>query len=397
MQIKEVLIKDVKLGMCLANDTTNNKNEVIYRKGFYFTSREQIIRLLDEGVKSILVNITASLIDMRSSKQIEQSQEFVKKENEALYKQVDELDAEQEKVIDLYQSSQNVINDLMNNARFGKALNLDVVQKQTIDVLNSIRKNELALLSLINLKNFDEYTYTHSLNVSILSAAFAWNLKFPEDQLISIGRGAFFHDIGKAKVPLSIVNKPGALSESEKRIMQMHPSYGEQIYNQEIITNEIERGIVTQHHESFDGSGYPHSLEGNRISKYASIVSISDFFDALTTVRSYRPEVHPSEVIQIIYSLSAKKFDPRVVNHFIKTIGIYPIGSLVELSNDQIAIVKAFSKENLLKPIVELLKVENGYLASQNKIVSLMESEVYVKSVYKGEGKLVEKNIMKKL
>ena len=229
----------------------------------------------------------------------------------------------------------------------------------------------------------------------ILASTFAWHLKFSEDKLISIGRGAFFHDIGKAKVPMSIINKPNTLNESERRIMQMHPSYGEQIFHHENMKSDIELGIITQHHENYDGSGYPNKLAVNQINKYAAIVAIADFYDAMTTERTYKQEVHPSEVVQIIYSLSAKKFDPRIVNHFIKTVGIYPVGSLVELNNNQIAIVKAFSKENLLKPIVETLIIKNGVLVSTGQLISLIDSELFIKSVYKSDTKLNEQIIIK--
>ena len=396
MNIKKILLKDVKLGMCLADNVTDLVGRLIYKKGFYFTSREQVIRLYDEGVKSVSINLTASLIDTRTDSQKAKVVDYSKKEIEMLHSKIENLDTEIEAVKDIYKESQHIIEDLMHNARFGKALNQEIVQKQTVDILNSIKSNELALLSLINLKNFDEYTFTHSLNVSILASAFAWHLKFSEDKLISIGRGAFFHDIGKAKVPMSIINKPNTLNESERRIMQMHPSYGEQIFHHENMKSDIELGIITQHHENYDGSGYPNKLAVNQINKYAAIVAIADFYDAMTTERTYKQEVHPSEVVQIIYSLSAKKFDPRIVNHFIKTVGIYPVGSLVELiNNNQIAIVKAFSKENLLKPIVETLIIKNGVLVSTGQLISLIDSELFIKSVYKSDTKLNEQIIIK--
>jgi len=395
MNIKKILLKDVKLGMCLADNVTDLVGRLIYKKGFYFTSREQVIRLYDEGVKSVSINLTASLIDTRTDSQKAKVVDYSKKEIEMLHSKIENLDTEIEAVKDIYKESQHIIEDLMHNARFGKALNQEIVQKQTVDILNSIKSNELALFSLINLKNFDEYTFTHSLNVSILASAFAWHLKFSEDKLISIGRGAFFHDIGKAKVPLSIINKPNILNESERRIMQMHPSYGEQIFHHENMKSDIELGIITQHHENYDGSGYPNKLAVNQINKYAAIVAIADFYDAMTTERTYKQEVHPSEVVQIIYSLSAKKFDPRIVNHFIKTVGIYPVGSLVELNNNQIAIVKAFSKENLLKPIVETLIIKNGVLVSTGQLISLIDSELFIKSVYKSDTKLNEQIIIK--
>jgi len=297
------------------------------------------------------------------------------------------LKVEKEKVKELYKASQDVINEVMHNARFGKALQQGVIRKQAIDVLSSIKRDNLALLSLLNLKNFDEYTFTHCLNVAVLSTSFAYHLKFTEDKLLSVGRGAFLHDIGKAKVPLNILNKPDKLSDSEFRIMAMHPTFGEQIYHKESMNDDIELSIVLHHHESFDGSGYPDKQSGSQINRFASIVSIADFYDALTTERVYKKVIHPAEAIQIIYSLSGKKFDPRVVNHFIKTIGIYPIGSLVELSDERIGMVVAFSRDNLLKPVVQIIKNESGILVNQNDLLSLLDSDIYIKGLYKADVK----------
>ena len=152
MNIKKILLKDVKLGMCLADNVTDLVGRLIYKKGFYFTSREQVIRLYDEGVKSVSINLTASLIDTRTDSQKAKVVDYSKKEIEMLHSKIENLDTEIEAVKDIYKESQHIIEDLMHNARFGKALNQEIVQKQTVDILNSIKSNELALFSLINLK-----------------------------------------------------------------------------------------------------------------------------------------------------------------------------------------------------------------------------------------------------
>jgi putative nucleotidyltransferase with HDIG domain len=394
MDIQEILIKDLKLGMCLADDVITPACRPLFMKGFYITSREQIIRLQEEGVKSVIINLTVSLIDERSEKEKQETLDLSKKEFENPEKRIEYLRIEKEKVKELYKSSQSIINETMQNARFGKAIQQSEIKRQAVAVLDSIKRDHLALLSLLNLKNFDDYTYTHSLNVAILSSAFAYHMKFTDDKLLSIGRGAFLHDIGKAKVPLNILNKPDKLNDSEFRIMQMHPNFGEQIYHRENMTDEIELSIVLHHHESFDGTGYPGKFAGAQINRFASIVSIADFYDALTTERVYKKVIQPAEAIQIIYSLSGKKFDPRVVNHFIKCVGIYPIGSVVELSNEQLAMVVAFSKDNLLKPIVKIVRSIGNDLFVTNKIVSLLESELFIKGIYKGDAKIKENDYL---
>lgn len=388
MEIKEVLLKDAKIGMCLYQDVISNKGDILLKAGNYITSREQILRFYDDGVKSLSVNATFSILETSKDDIPPDNQEYHKLFVKNPDKIISHLKEEVQRSKEFYTRSVDVLNEVMDNARFGKAINMNPVRKQSENIINSIKRDKLALLSLLDLKNFDEYTFTHSANVAILSVAFAYHLHFPEEKLLSVGRGAFLHDVGKSRVPFEILNKNGKLEDTEFKIMQKHPVYGDEIYEKEAFHDEIERAIVLHHHESFDGSGYPYGQAGNEINRFAAMASISDFYDALTTVRVYKKIIPPPEAIQIIYSQSGKKFDPRVVNHFIKTIGIFPIGSLVKLNNEQTALVIAFSDEDLLKPIVKIILDAEEKLLITPKMVSLMDSDLYITGVYQGDFKL---------
>jgi putative nucleotidyltransferase with HDIG domain len=212
----------------------------------------------------------------------------------------------------------------------------------------------------------------------VLSIAFASHIKFPPERLLSLGQGSILHDIGKAKVPLDILNKPDRLTESEFSVIKQHPNYGVEVVTRDNIDDEIIKEVILHHHEDFDGSGYPDRIGGQEMKKYASIVAVADFYDALTSKRVYKEVITPPDAIKMIFNLSGKKFDPRVVNHFVKTVGIYPVGSLVELNDHRIASVVSFSKNDLLKPVVKVLNTD------KQEIISLADSKLYIIDVCKG-------------
>ncbi|MDD4156754.1 MAG: HD-GYP domain-containing protein [Candidatus Cloacimonetes bacterium] len=379
--IKNVPLKDIKLGMCLAETVNTDSGVAIYNSNFYFTSRTQIVKLQDMGIKEVKINFDLSLIDNRSEKEQQVTRDQVKKELENPIERFEKMSDLIEETHELFTHSEKTVEEAMSSVRFGKSLNQEAIKKETTKILQNIQRDPLVSLALLDLKNFDEYTFIHSVNVTVLSVAFAYHLKFPQEKLISIGEGSLLHDIGKARIPLNILNKPERLNDAEMRIIQKHPVLGEQVAIKEHIDNDIIKEIILHHHESFDGSGYPDRLDGTKMKRYASIVAVADYYDALTSERVYKKIISPPDAIKMIYSQSGRKFDPRVVNHFIKTVGIYPIGSVVELNDGRIAVVIAFSKDNLIQPIVKTLFHIDSPKILQEEIVSLIDSEYYIVNV----------------
>ena len=374
--IREIPLKDVKIGMCLAEPVKTTSGVVIFNTNFYFTSRNQIIKLLDLGVKKLKVNLGSSLYDDKTEAEKKKIIYDAKKEFEDPVKRIEKMTDVITETKSLFDQGEKVVQELMESARFGKALDKKSIRDETVRILDNIQKDPLVSLALLDLKNFDEYTYIHSINVAVLSVAFAHHLKFSEEKVLSIGQGGILHDIGKAKIPVNILNKPEKLNDTEFKVVQRHPNLGIQIVESEAMDNNIIKEIILHHHESYDGSGYPGHISGDDMKRYAAIVSVADFFDALTTKRGYKEIITPANAVKTIFSLKGKKFDPRVVNHFVKTVGIYPIGSIVELSDQRIATVIAFSKDFLLQPIVKVLS-ESG----KNEIISLMNSDLYITGI----------------
>jgi putative nucleotidyltransferase with HDIG domain len=286
-------------------------------------------------------------------------------------------------VKELFDRGEKIIEELMQSTRYGMALNKRIIKDQSSKIMKIVQRDPQIALALLDLKNFDDYTYVHSINVAVLSITFAMHLRFSEEKIMSIAQGSILHDIGKAKIPIDILNKPDKLTESEMKIIKEHPALGVKVIQNDNINDEIVEEIIHFHHENFDGTGYPNQVQGIQTKRFASIVAVADYYDALTSKRVYKNEFDPHEAMKNIYGVSGVKFDPRVVNHFIRTLGIYPIGTIVELSDGRIASVIAFSPDNLLKPLVKALFYKSNLAKKSNEMINLADSKIFIKGIYK--------------
>lgn len=243
------------------------------------------------------------------------------------------------------------IQDQVKNATRIDIREVDQSVQQTI---HKIVSNKELLNSLIDLRVYDEYTYSHSSNVMSLALVVGTAMGYSPETLRMLGIGALLHDVGKSLVPESILHKPGKLTEEEFNIMATHPANGIMLLSGYSWANAEIKNIVFQHHEKWDGSGYPMKLSGTAISEFARIVSVVDVYDALISTRPYKKGLPPNVVYQAIINGANNHFDPRVVQAFVKFIVPYPVNSLVELNTGQIARIVRVSRQNLMRPIIEL-------------------------------------------
>lgn len=241
------------------------------------------------------------------------------------------------------------------------------IEKIINEVIEQLFKNEKLIYNIIDLKIYDEYTYNHSINVTILSLILGIELNFNKEQLKELGLAAIFHDIGKIFIPKEILNKPGKLDKEELEVIKKHPQDGYILLKN---VKNIPKNVciaVKQHHEKYNGiGGYPDNLKGEEISLYARIISIADVYDALISDRPYRKGLLPSEAIEFIIGNNGIMFDPQLVSIFIKKVMPYPLGTLVELSNGLSGIVvenyEEFSRRPKIKVIMKNNKIlDNSY------------------------------------
>lgn len=272
-----------------------------------------------------------------------------------------------------------VVSTVVNSVRAGQPIDSGASKEVANELVNEIIQAPDAIINLVDIKSFDDYTFTHNINVATLSILIGQVMQIPKADLQELGTGALLHDVGKLKVSLAILNKDGKLTDAEFAEMKRHPTYGYEILCRSAEISERSRMVALQHHEKFKGGGYPKSLKGNDISMFARIAAIADVYDALTTDRPYRVAMTPYDAIKIIMSGVDTQFDPDILKHFIKRFSLYPNGSLVKLNDGSIGMVLKINQSAVLRPTIKILRDASGARAKGRVEVDLMtEKTLYI-------------------
>ncbi len=272
------------------------------------------------------------------------------------------------------QEAIRVISTIMEEARLGKLINVGHIEQVVENIVLSALSNKDALLGLMRLRKLDKYTFEHAVSVSILLVAFGESLALSKEELMQVGMGGLLMDIGKSMTPPSIITKPGKLSKDEFAVMRKHVAYSQEILEKMQNASEIVMNIVIEHHERMDGTGYPMGKMGDDISFHGQMAAIVDVYDALTVDRVYCLGISPNAALKKLI-VSKEKFNQEFVQKFIHCIGIYPIGSLVALSNGLFAVVIESGKQGLLHPIIRVIfdSTKRQFITPQD--INLLEQD----------------------
>lgn len=260
---------------------------------------------------------------------------------------------EHEKAKQAISAAKEAVATMFHDVRMGKTIDSESLENVVDDVTASIERNESAFISLARLKHKDDYTYMHSVAVCGLMIALAKQLELNESEIKQAGMAGLMHDIGKARVPLEILNKPGKLTDNEYEIVQKHAQHGYEMLIEAQISDPVALDVCLHHHEKYDGTGYPKALKGDEISVFARMGAICDVYDAVTSNRPYKPGWEPAVSLQRMAQWQGH-FDEVVFKAFVKSLGIYPIGSTVKLASDRLAVIIDQNKESLLSPVVRV-------------------------------------------
>ncbi|KQT36809.1 HD-GYP domain-containing protein [Methylophilus sp. Leaf414] len=356
--LKTVLVKDVRLGMYIHELKGAWINHPFWRRHFVLKDPDDLQKLQESLVCEVVIDLSQGL-DVLPPSPSEAEPVCDKSKNEAAerrvsakkFKQVT-VDEEQSQAAKIIASSRHEIESMFSDLRMGKAIQVKTVLPIVEEISASVSRNMHALVSLVRLKTIDDCTYMHSIAVCALMTALARALELSETEVKQAGLAGLMHDVGKAGIPLEILNKPGALTEQEFEVVRHHPKLGHDMLIKADITDPATLEVCLHHHEKMDGSGYPEKLVSDQIGLFARMGAVCDVYDAVTSTRPYKPAWEPGIALKRMANWQGH-FDMDILKAFVKSLGIYPIGTVVILKSGLLAVVVRQAPASLLKPVVK--------------------------------------------
>jgi HD-GYP domain-containing protein (c-di-GMP phosphodiesterase class II) len=362
---KRISIDQLKVGMTVEKLDRSWLATPFLRHRFRITSSDQIQQLYASGVQHLDVEVDSADLDsgslmpaMPAEAQLSQPIAPPLELEPSTIPFAEELPAARQ----AYKAAKLIIQQAMEDVRMGRALNMEAVSDVVGDMVDSILHNPDALTSLTRLKQFDEYTFFHSVNTSALALSVGRHLGYGRVLLLQLGTGMLLHDIGKTLIPVEILNKPGRYEAGEFEIMKQHVLRGAEILSNTTGLNDMFLKPTLEHHERVDGTGYPHRRSKADLSQFGLIATIVDIYDAVTSDRCYHKGKTPHDTLQMLYKLGTQgHVDGTLVQQFVQVVGVYPVGSCVVLNTGETAIVKQFNHQAPIRPLVVLITDEVGH------------------------------------
>ncbi|PAJ73263.1 phosphodiesterase [Pseudoalteromonas sp. NBT06-2] len=371
--LKALSISELRPGMFVKNVSKQKKKIKIKTHG-WVRSQSLIDQLKNEGILEVIVDFAQSEIEEEN--QIEnKTPEVIEKENKTQNitpkvtkeepssvdqkikrKQVEEeitLENEFSKACIAYDQGLNKVRTMYQDIAAGMQVNVNILHDVANDIIDSVFRNEDAMAVLTRLRDKNAYAWRHTINTAILISVFGRYLKYSKKSVFQLAMGALLHDIGQARVPQGIINKLGKLTELETKAMTKHVEQGFNLCKGEKGVTPVMLDMIINHHERLDGSGYPRGINEDKLSKTARMMAIVDTYDAMTADRVFKQGLEPISVLKHLLG-QKDKYDPVLVQQFIKCIGVHPVGSIVKLTSDRLAIVLEGNKNNPIRPKVKV-------------------------------------------
>ncbi len=358
--IKIVNVSQLKPGMYVHDLNCGWMDHPFTLNQFKLTSPQQIKTIADAGLHEVYID-TGKGLDVADAQTVEEVREQLDAKLVEIATQKPEpphvhaMAEEMVKARRAYSEANRIISGLMSDVRLGKQIEtaqaIQVVEQMT----NSIFRNKDALLTLTRLRGKDDYTFQHSVSVCTLLVSFARVLELDRDTIREIGVGALLHDVGKMKVADSILNKPGKLTDEEFGIMKSHVVHSRLLLEDTPGMTQVGIDVAAQHHERYDGSGYPNGLKQDGISLYGQMAAIVDVYDAITADRCYHKGMETPVALRKLVEWSKFHFNEKLVHAFVRSVGIYPVGTLVKLESEKLGVVCEQHEKNLLTPKIRVI------------------------------------------
>ena len=385
--LKKINVSDLQLGMHLHGLCGSWMNHPFWRTKFTLTDPNDIGRIRESGITEVWIDVSKGLDVPSPAKPATAPQAKPVPVNETPAKPVDTHHKATSRMEELKRAAmvcskaKKAVVSMFQEARMGSAISAEAAGELVEEISSSVIRNPGALISLSRLKTADDYTYMHSVAVCALMVALARQLGLNEKEVREAGMAGLLHDLGKAVMPMDVLNKPGKLSDDEFRVIKSHPVEGHRLLAEGKKVSDIVLDVCLHHHEKVDGSGYPERLTGDQISLFAKMGAVCDVYDAITSNRPYKSGWDPAEAILKMTEWSKGHFDEKVFQAFVKSIGIYPTGSLVKLSSGRLAVVLEQSERSLLAPCVKVFFSTKSQVYIVPEVIDLSRPSVMEKIV----------------
>lgn len=359
--LKVVSTKQVRLGMFIQELKGAWIDHPFWKKAFKLEDPSDLKKLQASVIKEVVIDTSKGLdveelnelVKSATPPAVENSVELIVTPTPPPKPKQISIAQEQAQAKKVINASKRAVASMFHDVRMGKAVNVEAAMQMVDEIASSVDRNLGALISLVRLKNKDEYTYMHSVAVCALMVALAKELGLSQVETKKAGLAGLLHDLGKAAIPSEILNKPGALTEDEFTLVKLHPERGYELLLKANITDEVTLDVCLHHHEKVNGTGYPKKLKAEEISIFAKMGAVCDVYDAITSNRPYKDGWEPGVSLQRMAQWNGH-FDEVVFKAFVKSVGIYPIGSMVKLKSGRLAVVIDQSPKSLLTPIVKV-------------------------------------------
>ncbi len=385
-ELKTMQTRDLRVGMYVQDVGRGWLRHPWPTKSKLITSPQEINQLLELGISEVIIDEARSVTPQEVSEQVtptgKPSQPSIHQAERRRQVRPEtksdtaQLEDELPRAHRAYLQALETTREFMHDIRLGHKVEVAKVQESIDSMIDSVFRNRDALLTMLKLKNYDEYTFTHSLNVSVLALSIARHLDFDRTLLGEMGLGCMFHDVGKTGIPDNILNKPSRLTDDEFAIMKQHPVIGARMLEEHGRFPEAALAVVRHHHERLDGGGYPDHLSGANLTDVIGISGIADVYDAVSSDRVYHKGMQPHMALKLVFSLRGQHFPPLLVDRFIHCLGIYPAGTTVKLNTGEIGVVFEVNHASLLKPRICLVIDTKSRLLDKKKIIDLSEQQL---------------------
>jgi putative nucleotidyltransferase with HDIG domain len=376
---KKISVEQLKPGMFVADLGAAWMDHPFLRNQFAVKDDATVRKIIESGIREVYIDPLQGLdvadapTDHEVRQEIEAEMLRVAVEPSPVLRVSAREELGRAKVV--HGEANKIIHNIMNDVRLGKQVQVEAVEPVVEKMTESILRNSGALLSLCRVKNKDDYTFQHSVSVCALLVAFCRAAGLENETTRLAGIGGLLHDIGKVHVPIKLLNKPDRYTDEEFARMKSHVVESKKILDETEGISEISVQVAYEHHERYDGSGYSQGLKGDSISQMGRMTAICDVYDAITSDRVYHKGLAPHEALRKIFEWSKFHFDPALVQQFMRTTGIYPVGTMVMLESGRIGVVLEQSDVSLLRPLVKVFYDSKRMSYIEPKQVDLAKAE----------------------